>query len=118
MFSMDKSFIRTTAKRTIYLQINLLGLQQMQLLKLNITFSQVPILAKIILQELLGSKTTLQTYLMIWRSCIFVTERTDFNSALDTQRGSERLTPAGQAKRSPRKKLDWPFKKGSTLSIK
>lgn len=62
MFSMDKSSIRSTAKRTVHLQINLLGLQQMQLLKFNIKFSQVPISAKIILQKLLGSKMTLQTY--------------------------------------------------------
>lgn len=34
----------------------------MQLLKVNIKFSQVPISAKIILQKLLGSKMTLQTY--------------------------------------------------------
>lgn len=76
MFSMDKSFFRSTAKRTVWLQINLLGLQHMQLLRFNIKFSQVPISAKIILQELLGSKMTLQTYLMIWRGCIFVTQRT------------------------------------------
>lgn len=57
----------------------------MQLLKFNTEFSQVPISVKIILQELLGSKMTLQTYLMIWRGCIFVTQRSDFNCAIDTQ---------------------------------
>lgn len=40
MFSLDKSFIRSTAKSTVHLQINL-GLQQLQLLKFNIKFSQV-----------------------------------------------------------------------------
>lgn len=70
MFSTDKSFIRSTAKRTVRLQINLMSLQQMQLLKFNTEFSQVPISVKIVLQELLGSKMTLQTYLMIWRGCI------------------------------------------------
>lgn len=61
---MDKSssFIRSTAKRTMHFQINLLGLQQMQQPKFDVKVSKDPVAAKTILWKLLGSKMTLETY--------------------------------------------------------